>query len=102
FYSREWIAALGYFMPPYFSSDYNDTWLSACADAVDRRLFIPTMYTEHMHPAVGKGPLDQTHRDRLDRHRQDNVDQLYADLQPKRDEDILKLRYAIAAAKSRL
>jgi hypothetical protein len=98
FYSREWIAALGYFMPPYFVSDYNDTWLSTCADAVGRRFFIPEMYIEHMHPAVGKGPMDQTHQDRLTRHRQDNVDRLYLSLQPKRDEDVMKLRAAIELA----
>jgi hypothetical protein len=32
FYSQEWVDALGYFMPPYFSSDYNDTWQSTIAD----------------------------------------------------------------------
>lgn len=98
FYSREWVNALGYFMPPYFSSDYNDLWLSTVADMIGRRVFLDEVYTEHMHPAVGKAEIDQTHRDRLDRHRADDVDRLYRELAPKRAEDAEKLLAAIVAA----
>jgi hypothetical protein len=52
-----------------------------------------------MHPAVGKGEWDQTHRDRLLRHSQDGVDQLYRDLAPQRAEDADKLRAAIERAR---
>jgi hypothetical protein len=75
---------VGCFVPPYFSSDYNDTWNTQVADMIGRRVFCPDVYTEHLHPAVGKGPVDQTHRERLERHRQDNVDQLYQDLASER------------------
>lgn len=95
FLHRRWVETLGYFVPPYFSSDYNDTWVTEIADAVGRRVYLPDVYTEHMHPVVGKGVWDQTHQERLARHQRDNVEQLYRDLLPKRLEAIEKLRRAI-------
>lgn len=95
FLHRNWVDIVGYFVPPYFSSDYNDLWLTEVADALGRRVYLPTVYTEHMHPVVGKGPLDQTHRERMERHRQDDVDGLYRRLAPERATDVAKLREAI-------
>src|SRR5262245_52599602 len=95
FLHRRWVETVGYFVPLYFSSDYNDLWLSQVADALGRRVYLPDVYTEHMHPVVGKAPLDQTHQDRLARHQRDNVDQLYRDLAGRRDEDVVKLRRVI-------
>jgi hypothetical protein len=95
FLHRRWTDTVGYFVPPYFSSDYNDTWNSEVADRIGRRRFLPEVYTEHLHPAVGKGPMDQTHQERLVRHRQDNVDALFVSLAPERERDAEKLRGAI-------
>lgn len=99
FYHRNWVETLGYFVPPYFSSDYNDLWLTEVADAIGRRLYLPHVYTEHMHPSAGKGELDQTHIDRLARHNEDNVAGLYASLAQRRIEDAGKLRDAIATGR---
>lgn len=92
FLHRNWVDTVGYFVPPYFSSDYNDLWLSEVADALNRRVYLPNVYTEHMHPVVGKAPLDTTHQERLVRHQRDNVGQLYANLAYRRHEDVEKLR----------
>lgn len=95
FMHRRWVETLGYFVPPYFSSDYNDTWITEIADAVGRRVYLPEVFTEHMHPVVGKGVWDQTHQERLARHQRDNVEQLYRELLPQRLADIAKLTDAI-------
>lgn len=100
FYHRRWGDVLGYFMPPYFSSDYNDLWMTEIADMVGRRIYLEDVYTEHMHPVIGKAPLDLTHQERLTRHQQDNVDQLYKDLINERLADAEKLRQAIAEYKA--
>lgn len=97
FITRAWVDAVGYFVPPYFSSDYNDLWLHEVAGAIGRRRFLPDVFTEHMHPAVGKGPLDQTHQDRLARHGQDGVDALWLRLAPERGVDAQKLILAMGA-----
>lgn len=95
FRHRNWVNATGYFVPPYFSSDYNDTWVTEVADALGRRVYVPEVYTEHMHPVAGKGTWDQTHQERLARHTRDNVEQKYRDLLPQRLDDIAKLRDVI-------
>jgi hypothetical protein len=97
FLHRNWVNAVGYFVPPYFSSDYNDLWIFQVAQSIGRTCYLPEMYQEHMHPAVGKGPMDQTHQDRLARHGQDNVDALYARLAPERTGDAQRLLQAIAS-----
>lgn len=92
---RRWVDTVGYFVPPYFSSDYNDTWLNDVANMLDRRVYLPEVYTEHLHPNFAKAPWDATHRERLERHQRDNVDQLYASLAAERNADAGKLREAI-------
>jgi len=96
FITRDWVEAVGYFCPPYFSSDYNDLWLHQVAQGVGRLHFLPEVFTEHMHPAVGKGPLDLTHQERLARHGQDGVDALWNQLFPERQQDVQKLLQAIS------
>lgn len=71
FLHRNWVDTVGYFVPPIFASDYNDLWLTEIADQVQRRRYLPGLYTEHMHPVAGKGPMDQTHLERLTRHREE-------------------------------
>lgn len=98
FLHRNWVNTLGYFVPPHFSSDYNDLWLTEIADAVGRRVYLPEVYTEHMHPVVGKGVWDQTHQERLARHARDGVDQLYQNLRQNRLHDAAALQDAINEA----
>jgi hypothetical protein len=95
FLHRNWVDAVGYFLPPYFSSDYNDLWLTEVADFIDRRRYLPDVYTEHMHPVAGKGVWDQTHHERLMRHQRDDVGNLYLRLASKRAEDAAKLHLVI-------
>ncbi len=92
FLHRTWVKAVGYVTPPYFSSDYGDTWLNDVANALDRRVYLPEVITEHMHPAAGKAEWDQTHMERLARGSRDDVAGLYASLAPAREEDVRKLR----------
>lgn len=83
FVSRRWVEALGYFIPPYFSSDHGDTWVNDVANALGRRKFIPVVI-EHMHFGVGKAEVDQTTRDRLQHHAEDNPEKLYEFKLPER------------------
>lgn len=91
FLHKNWVDAVGYFVPPYFSSDYNDTWLNDVAKSIGRKRRLPFV-TEHMHFTVGKAPVDLTHHERLIRHEQDNVAVLYDSLRDERTADMEKLR----------
>lgn len=93
FIHRKWVETVGYFVPPYFSSDYNDTWLNDVAKLINRHKRVD-IYTEHHHPAFHKAELDQTHQDRLERHRNDKVDDLYRspEMAAERQDNANKLR----------
>jgi len=92
FLHRRWVEVVGYFVPPIFASDYNDMWLTEVADLLQRRIYLPDVYTEHMHPVAGKGPLDRTHQERLNRHNVENCDRLWRDTAADRQVDAGKLR----------
>lgn len=95
FIHRRWVETVGYFVPPYFSSDWNDTWLNDVANALGRRTYLPDVFTEHMHYVFGKAERDETHADREARGQRDGVDKLYEDKKPQRIEDIAELRAVI-------
>ncbi len=90
FVHKNWVDTIGYFLPPYFSSDMNDYWLTTVARNIERLIKID-IYTEHLHPAVGKHELDITHQERIERGDRDNVRKLYADKENEREEDCRKL-----------
>ena len=90
FIHRNWTDTIGYFVPPYFSSDWNDTWLNDVAKMLNRHYQIP-IQTEHMHPGAGKGVYDITHKERLERGRRDKVEQMYYAYHHERVRDAEKL-----------
>jgi hypothetical protein len=92
---RNWVEAVGYFVPPHFASDYNDLWLTEVADALSRRVYLPGVLTEHMHPVAGKGELDLTHQERLERHRIEDCDWIWRETAGERAADVAKLRAVI-------
>lgn len=91
FLHKNWVQTVGYFVPPYFSSDFNDTWLTEVSNMVNRKIYLPDLLTEHMHPAFGKAEWDLTHQERLQRHKRDNPEALYNSLLTQRKEDATKL-----------
>jgi hypothetical protein len=92
FLHQNWVDAVGYFVPPYFSSDYNDTWLNEVANMIGRRVYIDDLKTEHMHFAFNKGDVDITHQERLARHENENVGGIYQGKAAEREADAEKLR----------
>lgn len=94
FIHKNWIDTIGYFLPPYFSSDMNDYWLTDCAKGINRLVKIDIL-TEHLHPVAGKHEWDETHQERLKRGERDNVRELFHKFRPKKLEDIQKLKIFI-------
>lgn len=102
FIHRNWVKAVGYFVPPYFSCDYNDTWLNDVSDMIGRHVFVEDVLIEHMHPAWKKRETDQTDNERIDRGSRDNVKELYESKWQERNLDATKLREFIANYKYRI
>lgn len=76
FIHKNWVETVGYFVPPYFVSDYNDTFLNEIGRKIGRHVSIP-IFTEHMHYSLGKMEIDQNTRDRLDRHASQHPEDAY-------------------------
>lgn len=94
FLHRNWMDAVGYIAPPYFSADFVDTWWNEVANALNRRIYLPFV-TEHMHPLFKKADLDKTHKERLARSAADNNRKLYDELVAERRADFRNLANVI-------
>lgn len=100
FLHRNWIETSGFWLPPYFSSDYNDTWLNDVSVMINRRIYIDNLCTEHMHYTLGKSDIDQNTLDRLERHQTDNVAKIYEEKQDERNNHVNLLLNKINLLKS--
>jgi len=92
FVHRKWVECLGYFIPPYFSSDFGDGWINELANLIGRRRYLP-FNIEHHHFSQGMAEIDENTADRLQRHREDDPDTLYYSpaMQAERQRDAQKL-----------
>lgn len=98
FIHRHWLEATGRFCPPIFAGDYSDLWLHEAAAALGRLRFLPTLFTEHLHPAAGKAPMDATYQDKVDRMAAQETFKVWDAAAAERARDVAKLRAVIAAA----
>lgn len=96
FIHRNWVNTVGYFVPPYFSSDYNDTWLHTVAETIGRKFYTPEVYIEHLHYSARKDIKDLTHHERLMRAEKDDVNAIWQRTAPERERDAKKLLEYIA------
>lgn len=76
FIHKNWVDVVGYFVPPYFVSDYNDTFLNDVSRRIGRHKSIPIL-TEHMHYSLGKSEIDENTRERLERAEKERPQDLY-------------------------
>jgi hypothetical protein len=63
--SKEWVEAVGYFVPECFNFLWHDTWVHAVGKEVGRLIYIPDVLIEHKHFAFKKSAYDDTYK----RHR---------------------------------
>jgi hypothetical protein len=90
FIHRAWIERVGYLLPPYFTSDWADTWINDIANKLNRRVYIDIL-TEHIHYSNGKSVLDETYAERLSRDGRDDNKSIYMSKATDRENDYLKL-----------
>jgi len=91
FLHKNWVEAVGTFCPPYFQSDFNDRWFNEISKKLDRHIFVD-IFTEHLHPAAKKGEWDQTHKDRLERHKKQDGEKIWKEKSNERKEWVKKLK----------
>ena len=96
FVHRRWVETVGYFVPPLFSSDWNDVWLTDVAQRIGRAQPLEDVVIEHHHYTFGKAERDQTHAEREERGARDKVVELYESTSEERKDDAEKLRAVMA------
>jgi len=67
FYSRKAMEVIGYFMPPYFEANYNDTWWTNIYGQIGRKKYLPNMKIEHMHFNKYPGLMDETYLNAIEK-----------------------------------
>lgn len=104
FIHKNWTDVIGRFVPPYFASDYNDTWFNDVARDLGVTHYLHEYVTEHMHYSLGKSEMDQNTRDRLARHAATKPDELYnsQELRIERLDEAEKLRDYIMKEEKKL
>lgn len=100
FVPRRWAEVIGRFSPPYFVSDYVDLWMHEVAKGINRDVYLPDLFIEHMHPSVGKGEYDQTHLDRMQRAEIHKPHETWVSTADERAAEIEKLRAAMVEAET--
>jgi hypothetical protein len=96
---KNWTDVVGRFVPPYFESDYNDTWFNDVAQTLNVRRYLHDVKTEHMHFSLGKSDMDNNTKERLVRHERQQPDRIYNSLekQAERALEVERLREFINA-----
>lgn len=88
---RNWAETVGYFVPPYFVSDYNDTFFNDVGEKLHVRKYLHHVKVEHMHFSRGKADIDRNTQERLDRHAAYKPEDIYhgaefqAEMEQKRE-----------------
>lgn len=96
FLHRRWVETVGYFLPPLFSSDWNDVWISEVAKQLGRFVPMPDVVVEHHHYYFGKAERDSTYAEREERGQEDDVAGLFQRTARERAKDAQKLRAVMA------
>lgn len=99
FIHRNWTDVVGRFLPPYFVSDYNDTWLNDVSRKLNVQTYLHSYITEHMHFSLGKSAIDKNTEERLERHERGRPDEIYNSPEKvaEREQEVEKLREFINA-----
>jgi hypothetical protein len=84
FIHRKWIEVSGFWLPPYFVSDFNDTWLDFVARYIKRIVYISEIYTEHLHYCRKKAIIDDNTKRRLEIHVTEKPDEIYRNTENER------------------
>lgn len=92
FVHRNWLEAVGRFVPPYFESGFNDIWLNNLAEKINRKYFCEIVI-EHQHHSVNGDIFDSTYEKSQRLRNECHI--LYDSLENERIEDSKKLKHFI-------
>jgi hypothetical protein len=88
---KNWVDAVGYLVPPYFSSHLLDTWVNNVAKTIERRFYLEDVIISHDYIDT-----DDTHKDYVKRHSEDPPWKIYKEKKEERLRDIKLLQEFIS------
>lgn len=92
FIHKNWVDTLGHVLPPVFTGDWVDNWVTEVSSSIGRKIYLQDVKLTHHHCTVGKSPVDQTYIEKFNKDRQHNPAKVFADTKDQREADIDKLR----------
>ena len=98
FLHRKWVDCLGYITPNMFIYYYSDNWITDISKMINRRVYLEDVIVGHTHWSVQQSQFDTTYRENQEKYNRKKVevDQLYIDTLPLRQESANKLLQLIA------
>ena len=91
FVSRAFCEVLDYLLPPYFESEFCDTWITEIAQKSKTLVYREDLIVEHMHHLWGKANVDETYIYRKSRYRHYELLLYYKIMRYMRKREILGL-----------
>lgn len=92
FIHTNWIKTLGYIVPPIFTGDWADNYVTDVATTLGRKVYLPNVKTTHYHPTIGKAQFDATYIEKYSRDVRSNPAKVFNDSKVIRDQDVSKLK----------
>ena len=89
FVHKNWVKALGYYLPTGFKSYFQDNWIDDVARKANRRKYMPDLKITHMHYVVGKAPKDEIYNNIQDTLLEDKEQYMNREDERIRDANIL-------------
>ena len=95
FIHKNWVNILGHVLPPVFTGDWVDNWVTEVASLLGRIKYLPDVKLPHHHCTIGKSPVDLTYLEKFNKDRAYNPSKVFEDTKALRIEDINKLKQFI-------
>lgn len=92
FIHKNWVDTLGHVLPPVFTGDWVDNWVTEVSSTLNRKVYLPDVKLPHHHCTVGKSPLDLTYAEKFMKDRNHNPAKIFEETKPLREQDIEKLK----------
>lgn len=91
FIHKEWVHALGHVIPPIFTGDWVDNWVTEVSTRIGRKIYLPELKLTHHHCTVGKSNMDLTYYEKFAKDAAHNPRAVFESHKHLRDLDVEKL-----------
>jgi hypothetical protein len=95
FIHKNWVDTLGHVLPPVFTGDWVDNWVTEVSTSLGRIKYLSDVKLPHHHCTVGKSPVDLTYIEKFNKDRLHNPAKVFEDTKSLRLNDITKLKQFI-------